>query len=91
MWVEQCTVCSYEGGGTVSFVVPNSCDPDADKEVTGYFQLSDLAQFAKLRELLPELQSAPGVQIIQRLRSDGLGWHIAVIKRGRARRYQKEA
>ena len=66
-------------------------DPEADTDVTGYFQLSDLAQFTALRTFLPELQSEPGTQVIHRLRSDGLRWHIGSLKKWRAQRYQREA
>ena len=91
MWVERCTACSYEGGGTGNFRIELPHDPDADTQVTGYFQLSDLAQFPTLRTLLPELQSEPSVQVIQRLRSDGLRWHVDSLKKWRAQRYQREA
>jgi hypothetical protein len=91
MWVERCTACSYSGGGTVSFGIDHSLDPDADTDVTGYFQLSDLSQFTKLRTLLPELQSKPSVDVIKRLRADGLRWHIVSLKKWRAQRYKREA
>ena len=66
-------------------------DPDAECAVTGYFQLSDLAQFTALRTLLPELQSQPSPQIIQRLRANSLRWHIGSLQKWKARRYQSEA
>jgi hypothetical protein len=87
MWVERCPACTYEGGGTVSL-----CGglPD-DSDVAGFFQLSDLVQFSGLRELLPELQSQPSPQIIQRLRANSLRWHVSSLKKWKARRYQSEA
>jgi hypothetical protein len=91
MWVERCTACAYEGGGTVNSGIELPHDPDADTDVTGYFQLSDLAQFTTLRTVLPELQHEPSVKIIERLRSDGLRWHIGSLKKWRAQRYQREA
>lgn len=91
MWVERCTACSYEGGGTSNFGIELPHDPDADTDVTGYFQLSDVSQFAALRTLLPELQSEASVRVIERLRSDHLRWHIGSLKKWRAHRYQREA
>jgi len=91
MWVERCTACTYEGGGTVSLRIGLPDDPDAECAVTGYFQLSDLAQFTALRTLLPELQSQPSPQIIQRLRANSLRWHIGSLQKWKARRYQSEA
>lgn len=89
MWVERCTACAYRGGGTASF--PAQADPDFDKDVSGYFRLSDPSQFTALRELLPELQNEPTTEIIKRLRSDGLRWHIPSLKKWRAMRYQSDA
>ena len=89
MWVERCTVCSYDGGGTASFILPRNAE--ADKDVAGYFQLSDLAQFTSLQALLPQLQSMPGIQIIRQLRADKLRWHIKSLKRWQAVRYAREA
>ena len=91
MWVERCTACAYESGGLVNFKLDLPIDPDADTDVAGYFQLSDLAQFPALRKLLPELQREPSVRIIERLRSDGLRWHLGSLKKWRAQRYQREA
>ena len=91
MWVERCTACDYEGGGTIYIDIPQAHDPDADKQVAGYFQLSDLAQFTALRTLLPELQSQPSVQIIERLRADGLRWRIESLTKWRAQTYTREA
>ena len=91
MWVERCTACSYSSGGTASYGIEHARDPDANKDVTGYFQLSDLSQFTKLRTLLPELQSQPSVDIIERLRLDHLRWHIISLKKWRAQRYKREA
>ena len=39
MWVERCTACTYEGGGTVSLRIGLPDDPDAECAVTGYFQI----------------------------------------------------
>jgi hypothetical protein len=84
-------VCSYECGGTANFGIEHAHDVDADADVAGYFQLSDLAQFAALRTVLPELQRETSVEIIERLRSDDLHWYIGNLKKWRARRYQREA
>jgi hypothetical protein len=91
MWVERCTACSYEGGGTANFGTELPHELDADSDVAGYFQLSDLTQFTALRTFLPELQSQPSAQLIQRLRADSLRWHIGSLKKWRAHRYQREA
>lgn len=91
MWVESCPSCTYEGGGTVSLRIGLPDDPDAECAVTGYFQLSDLAQLTALRTLLPELQSQPSPQIIQRLRANSLRWHVGGLQKWKARRYQSQA
>jgi hypothetical protein len=91
IWVERCTACSYEGGGTASLDWSFPRLTDSDTDVSGYFQLSDLSQFTALRTLLPELQSEPSTRIIERLRTSQLRWHIDSLKKWRALDCQREA
>ncbi|MEK7949012.1 hypothetical protein [Luteolibacter soli] len=91
MWIERCSCCDYEGGGTISLPISETPYFDLDKVVSGYFQLSELAQVAELRRILPELQSQPSAKVIEQLRSDGLRWHMERIENGKAVGYTREA
>ena len=91
MYIERCTRCDYEGGGLISLPSPEASDIDLDRIVSGYFQLSELAQVAALRKVLPELQSQPSVLVIERLRSDGLRWHMENIQNWKALDHTREA
>ena len=88
-WTEQCPACGYEGGGTVSFVIPE--EPELNHEVSGYFRLARLDQYPALRSLLPALASTPSEHIIRALRSNGLRWGVGPLTMREARRYQDQA
>src|SRR4051812_9540669 len=88
-WVERCPACGHEGGGTISYVIPEGLD--ADREVSGFFRLTGLAQYPVLRSLLPSLMSTPSPEIIRKLKEDGLRWWVGPLKIHQARRYQEEA
>lgn len=64
---------------------------ELEKNVTGYFQLSALSEFTHLRKVVPSLRDESSVAIIRRLRADQLRWHVGVIKKWQAERYQHEA
>ena len=88
-WVERCPACGHEGGGTVSFAIPE--EPDAERLVSGFFRLSSLAQYPVLRMLLPALASVPAGEIVGAPRAEGLRWHVGPLKMREARRSQSEA
>lgn len=62
-----------------------------EEDVRGYFQLSDLSEFVYLKKLVPGLSETPSVEVMKRLREEGLRWRVGTIKRWQAERYQSEA
>jgi hypothetical protein len=88
-----CEACQSEYPETLALARKRLAERQRELEtdVGGYFQLSALSEFPHLKKIVPRLSGRPSVEIIQRLRTDGLRWYVGTIKRWQAERYQFEA
>jgi hypothetical protein len=77
------------GGGTISVPLPQ---PSIGyRDVSGYFQLTDLSQIFDLRRIVSELRSMSSIQLIQKLRNESLRWPIGKMSIYEAQDYQSKA
>jgi hypothetical protein len=88
-----CPACQLEHPQTLIQVRKRMKEREIELQtnVTGHFQLSALSEFTILKKVLPDLSDKPSTEIINRLRADGLRWHVGTVKRSLAERYQSEA
>ena len=89
MWVEHCIACGYESGGTISLLLPEM--PVGQRDLSGYFQLSDMAQLRALRVILPDLASFPLHALAEHLRQQSFRWPVDSLFSYQAHDYQSQA
>ncbi len=80
-WVEVCSSCGHEFGGTAYFL---PFDADSPRKVNCSLKLESIDSFAVLRKLVWEIGAMPASVALQKLRDNDWTWTLESLPYHRA-------